>query len=94
MFYNFLFTKSKYQEFGINFSYKIDLFKLDQLAARMINNCDRWKANWIRVREEIAPEIHNRLEDKLNRMCANMTEEEIQMFIDKVKELKKLKENE
>jgi hypothetical protein len=58
MFYNFLFTKSKYQEFGINFSYKIDLLKLDQLAGRMIENCDRWKTNWMRVREEIAPEVN------------------------------------
>lgn len=94
MFYNFLFTKSKYQEFGINFSYKIDLLKLDRLARRMIKNCDRWKTNWMKVREEIAPELRQRMRNEMDRICADMTEEEIQMFINKVKELKELKEKE
>lgn len=94
MFYNFLFTKSKYQEFGINFSYKIDLLKLDRLAKRMIENCDRWKTNWVKVREEIAPEIKQRLQNDMDRICAGMTEEEIQMLINEVKKLKELKENE
>lgn len=94
MFYNFLFTKSKYHEFGINFSYKIDLLKLDRLASRMIKNCDVWKANWLKVKEEIAPELRQRVKNDFDRLCAGMSEEEIQMFINKVKELKELKENE
>ena len=88
MLYNFLFTKSKYQEFGINFSYKIDLLKLDRLASRMIKKCDVWKANWLKVKEEIAPEIHQRFKNEVDRMCAGMSEEEMQMFINKLKELK------
>jgi hypothetical protein len=34
------------------------------------------------------------LQNKINRMCAGMTEEEIQRFINEMEKLKKLKENE
>lgn len=89
MLYNFLFEKEKYQKFGVNFSYKINVLKLDQLALRMIKKCELWKANWIKVREEIAPEVHRQFKLKVDSLCADMTKEEIQMFIDKIKELKK-----
>jgi hypothetical protein len=60
----------------------------------MIKNCDVWKANWLKVKEEIAPELRQRIKNDFDRLCAGMSEEEIQMFINKVKELKELKENE
>lgn len=86
--YKFLFSNSKHNLFGVNFSYKIDLLKLDRLAVKMINKCDRWKANWLQVREEIAPEIKERLKREFDSVCRGLSEEEIQMLLDKLKTLK------
>lgn len=86
--YKFLFSNKKHNLFGVNFSYKIDLLKLDRLARKMIDNCDRWKANWLKVREEISPEIQERLKRDFECACRGFSEQEIQMLLDKLKTLK------
>lgn len=94
MIYEFLFSKNKYQTYGINFGYKMSIVKLNQLAHRMIKNCDRWKANWEKVLEEITPEVQKQLKIEIDNIRRKLSEEEFNIFIEKVKQLKKEKENE
>ena len=94
MIYEFLFSKNKYQTYGINFGYKMSIVKLNQLAHRMIKNCDRWKKKKKKVLEEITPEVQKQLKIEIDNIRRKLSEEEFNIFIEKVKQLKKEKENE
>jgi hypothetical protein len=94
MLYDFLFSKNKYQDYGINFGYKISVVKLQQLARRMIKNCDRWKANWEKVLEEIEPEVQKHFNNTVDRLCKDLSDEEIKILISKIKQLKEEQKDE
>ena len=73
---------------------KISVVKLQQLARRMIKNCDRWKANWEKVLEEIEPEVQKHFNNTVDRLCKDLSDEEIKILISKIKQLKEEQKDE
>jgi hypothetical protein len=69
----------KQQELGVKFPKSITIKELYFLGKKMISNCDKIKANWESIMQDITPKFKD-----LNWLCS-LTDKELEQFIVELK---------